>query len=132
MKLESGDILSFELEQRGMTLQFRDGDCGEDHEADTVTLDGVGAMRLMWGLRQIGQGMKPEFKTILEMVGPEGEFIDTCAGRTINPGHCMETGWFILDIAKQRGWDERLVRIGTTIPALKIINTKVTDALRDE
>ena len=33
--------------------------------------------------------MKPEFKTILEMVGPEGEFIDTCAGRTINPGHCM-------------------------------------------
>lgn len=59
--------------------------------------------------------MKPEFKTILEMVGPEGEFIDTCAGRTINPGHCMETGWFILDIAKQRGWDERLVRIGTTI-----------------
>ena len=27
----------------------------------------------------------------------------------------METGWFILDIAKQRGWDERLVRIGTTI-----------------
>ena len=59
--------------------------------------------------------MKPEFKTILEMVGPDGEFIDTCAGRTINPGHCMETGWFILDIAKQRDWDERLVRIGTTI-----------------
>ena len=59
--------------------------------------------------------MKPEFKSILEMVGPNGEFIDTCAGRTINPGHCMETGWFILDIAKQRDWDPRLVRIGTTI-----------------
>lgn len=71
MKLESGDILSFELEQRGMTLQFRDGDCGEDHEDDTVTLDGVGAMRLMWGLRQIGQGMKPEFKTIAD--GPDGK-----------------------------------------------------------
>ncbi|MBP5690392.1 MAG: AGE family epimerase/isomerase [Bacteroidales bacterium] len=59
--------------------------------------------------------MKPEFGTILEMVGPDGEFIDTCAGRTINPGHCMETGWFILDIAKARDWDPRLVRIGTTI-----------------
>ena len=59
--------------------------------------------------------MKPEFGSILEMVGPSGEFIDTCAGRTINPGHCMETGWFILDIAKSRGWDKRLVGIGTTI-----------------
>ncbi|MDE7125975.1 MAG: AGE family epimerase/isomerase, partial [Muribaculaceae bacterium] len=32
----------------------------------------------------------PEFKALLEMVGPEGEFIDTMAGRTINPGHCIE------------------------------------------
>ena len=59
--------------------------------------------------------MKPEFGTILEMVGPRGEFIDTMAGRTINPGHCMETGWFILDIAKSRGWDRDLVQMGTTI-----------------
>ena len=59
--------------------------------------------------------MKPEFGTILEMVGPEGEFIDTMAGRTINPGHCMETGWFVLDIAKSRGWDPELVKMGTTI-----------------
>ena len=59
--------------------------------------------------------MKPEFGTILEMVGPEGEFIDTLAGRVINPGHCMETGWFILDIAKGRDWDPELVKMGTTI-----------------
>ena len=59
--------------------------------------------------------MKPEFETILEMVGPQGEFIDTLAGRVINPGHCMETGWFILDIAKSRGWDPALVKMGTTI-----------------
>ncbi|MBR1705812.1 MAG: AGE family epimerase/isomerase [Bacteroidales bacterium] len=59
--------------------------------------------------------MKPEFETILEMVGPDGEFIDTLAGRTINPGHCMETGWFILDIAKSRGWAPDLVKMGTTI-----------------
>ena len=59
--------------------------------------------------------MKPEFKTVLEMVGPGGEFIDTLAGRVINPGHCMETGWFILDIAKGRGWDPELVKMGSTI-----------------
>lgn len=59
--------------------------------------------------------MHPEFKTILESVGPEGEFIDTCAGRTINPGHCIETGWFILDVARERGWDVNLVKMGTTI-----------------
>ena len=59
--------------------------------------------------------MNKEYKTILEMVGPHGEFIDTLAGRTINPGHCMETGWFILDVAKGRGWDKELVKMGTTI-----------------
>lgn len=59
--------------------------------------------------------MHPEFKTILEMVGPDGEFIDTCAGRTINPGHCMETGWFILDLARSRGNDQELIRMGTQI-----------------
>ena len=40
----------------------------------------------------------PEFKALLEMVGPDGEFIDTCNGRVINPGHCIETAWFIIVI----------------------------------
>ena len=59
--------------------------------------------------------MHSEFRTILEMVGPNGEFIDTLQGRTINPGHCMETGWFILSMAEERGMDPELVRTGTTI-----------------
>ena len=25
--------------------------------------------------------------------------------RTINPGHCIETSWFIMEEAKLRGWD---------------------------
>ena len=57
----------------------------------------------------------PEFHTILETVGPNGEFIDTCIGRTINPGHCMETGWFVLDVARHRGNDPELVKMGTQI-----------------
>ena len=47
--------------------------------------------------------VKPEFKCILETVGPNGEFIDTGAGRTINPGHGIETSWFLMDVAKARG-----------------------------
>ena len=46
--------------------------------------------------------MKPEFKAILETVGPNGEFIDSIPGRTINPGHSIETAWFILEEAKHR------------------------------
>lgn len=60
--------------------------------------------------------MKPEFKALLEMVGPNGEFIDTCNGRVINPGHCIETAWFLLEEAKHRGWEKEL-----TAQALQIL-----------
>jgi N-acylglucosamine 2-epimerase len=59
--------------------------------------------------------MRPEFKALIETVGPNGEFIDTNAGRIINPGHCIETAWFILEEAKHRGWDPELVKTGLTI-----------------
>ena len=58
----------------------------------------------------------PEFKALLEMVGPNGEFIDTLAGRVINPGHCIETSWFLMDVAMDRG-DKELVKT-----ALKILD----------
>ena len=61
--------------------------------------------------------MKPEFKALLEMVGPNGEFIDTINGRLINPGHCIETAWFLLEEAKHRGWDKEL-----TSQALQILD----------
>ncbi|PKM62553.1 MAG: N-acylglucosamine 2-epimerase [Firmicutes bacterium HGW-Firmicutes-21] len=69
---------------------------------------------------------KPELKCVLECVGPKGEFIDTPAGRTINPGHSIENSWFlmnqaiytkddellkkalnILDWSLELGWDKR-------------------------
>ena len=57
----------------------------------------------------------PEFKALLEMVGPNGEFIDTCNGRIINPGHCIETSWFIFEEAKYRNWDKDLVQMALQI-----------------
>ena len=41
-------------------------------------------------------------------MGPDGELIDTLAGRVINPGHCIETAWFLLEEAKHRGWDPEI------------------------
>lgn len=57
----------------------------------------------------------PEFKALLETVGPNGEFIDTMNGRTINPGHCIETSWFLLDVAMDRGGDKELINLALNI-----------------
>ncbi|WP_020613529.1 AGE family epimerase/isomerase [Sediminispirochaeta bajacaliforniensis] len=68
----------------------------------------------------------PSEEVVLEFSGPEGEIVDTPAGREINPGHSLETAWFlmeeyrysknhlyldramkIIDWAFARGWDTR-------------------------
>lgn len=57
----------------------------------------------------------PEFEALLETVGPNGEFIDTIIGRTINPGHCIETAWFLLEEAKYRSGDPQLTEVAVKI-----------------
>lgn len=54
--------------------------------------------------------MKPEFKAVLETVGENGEFIDTQMGRLINPGHAIETGWFILEEARHLNWNSDYIQ----------------------
>lgn len=61
--------------------------------------------------------MHPEVNALLETVGPDGELIDTMLGRTVNPGHCIETSWFLLEEARYRNWDEKIVK-----NALKILD----------
>lgn len=51
----------------------------------------------------------PEFKCLLETVGMNGEFIDTNMTRTINPGHCIETSWFLMEESMWRGWDKPIL-----------------------
>ena len=55
-----------------------------------------------------------EYKALLETVGPKGEFIDTINGRLINPGHCIETSWFLLDVAERKG-DKELQKLALQI-----------------
>lgn len=51
---------------------------------------------------------KEDKHCVLECVGPNGEFIDTPAGRTINPGHSMENAWFLMNEAIYSKDDELL------------------------
>lgn len=67
-------------------------------------------------ITEIGRDfLKPEFRCLLENVGPKGEFYDTLDGRQVNPGHSLEAGWFILDEARHRGNDPHLLRLGCQI-----------------
>jgi N-acylglucosamine 2-epimerase len=54
--------------------------------------------------------MKPEYKVLLENVGPEGEFLDEPDGREVNPGHAIETAWFIMEESRNRDNDQELLR----------------------
>jgi N-acylglucosamine 2-epimerase len=53
--------------------------------------------------------MRPEFKVLLENVGPNGEFLDQPDGREVNPGHAIETAWFIMEEARHRNNDPQLI-----------------------
>ena len=67
--------------------------------------------------------MHPEFKALLETVGPHGEFIDSNMGRTINPGHCIETAWFLLKF----WWPQTEAIIATLYAYLATGNEKYLD-----
>jgi len=47
--------------------------------------------------------VKPEKKVLLETVGENGEYLGTLPeGRCVNPGHAIETAWFIMEEGRQR------------------------------
>jgi N-acylglucosamine 2-epimerase len=50
----------------------------------------------------------PEKKALLETVSPDGIPMDGPEGRLVNPGHSLETAWFVLEEARIRQ-DRRLV-----------------------
>lgn len=58
--------------------------------------------------------LKPEFQALLEAVGPQGEFLDEPEGRVVNPGHAIESAWFILAEARYRR-DRQLLALGLKI-----------------
>ena len=56
------------------------------------------------------QFYKPEMGVLLETLAPDGEFVDDPEGRVINPGHALESAWFIMEEAVARGDKELMER----------------------
>jgi N-acylglucosamine 2-epimerase len=46
---------------------------------------------------------RPELGLILENIGLDGSFSDSFEGRLINPGHGLESMWFIMDLGERSG-----------------------------
>ena len=53
--------------------------------------------------------VKEDEQILLETVGPKGERINSPEGRLVNPGHSMETAWFLMTEAIHRK-DKELMR----------------------
>lgn len=47
--------------------------------------------------------VRPEHRALVEYVNLDGSFSDTPAGRTLVPGHAVESMWFQLEIFRARG-----------------------------
>jgi len=58
--------------------------------------------------------VRPEDGCVLEVVEPNGQRSDSLEGRTMNPGHAIESAWFIMEVARRRG-DAALARRATKI-----------------
>ena len=56
--------------------------------------------------------VKDDIECVMEQVAPDGSIIDHIDGRTLNPGHAIEGGWFILQEAKYRNNNPRLIALG--------------------
>ena len=52
---------------------------------------------------------RPELGLVVEHINADGTLSDTFDGRLINPGHTLETMWFVMDLARRRG-DEELIK----------------------
>jgi len=88
-----------------VTAQELRKNLGDQGYTETITKL-IGKIKSDW--------MKPEFKAVLENVGPDGSFLNHADGRIMNPGHAIEAAWFILDEAEYRG-DEEMKQTGLTI-----------------
>jgi hypothetical protein len=56
--------------------------------------------------------VKQDLQAVMEQVALDGSIVDHVDGRTLHPGHAIEGAWFIMEEAKHRGNDARLVRLG--------------------
>jgi N-acylglucosamine 2-epimerase len=78
-------------------------DCLQTDEYDQDTAEAVDTvMNKFWD---------PELKVMFENINEDGSFdLDSCEGRFVNPGHGLESMWFILQYAEKNGRDDLIGR----------------------
>jgi N-acylglucosamine 2-epimerase len=59
--------------------------------------------------------VRPERRALLETVAADGELLDSPQGRCANPGHALESAWFLLEEGRHRG-DRALIE--RTLPII--------------
>ena len=59
--------------------------------------------------------MKYDKKALLETVAPDGQMLDGPQGRCVNPGHAIETAWFIMEESRHRNAPELLEKACTIL-----------------
>lgn len=55
--------------------------------------------------------VKPDLRVVMESVAPNGDIVDHCDGRLLNPGHAIEGAWFIMQEGQHRD-NPDLIRLG--------------------
>lgn len=66
-------------------------------------------------LSQVKIFLYEEKKAVLEQCNPDGTLQDHFEGRQLNPGHAIESSWFILREAIERDNDKNLIELGLKI-----------------
>jgi N-acylglucosamine 2-epimerase len=79
---------------------------GEDPLYDSVIDEATRNVRELF--------MHPEIPALLETVAPDGSQLPGPVGRCVNPGHAIETAWFLMEEGDHRG-DRSLIDTGCTI-----------------
>ena len=64
---------------------------------------------------EIEKYLDEEKKAVLEQCAPDGTLQDHFEGRQLNPGHAIESSWFILREAIERDNDKNLIELGLKI-----------------
>jgi len=87
-------------------------EAGGDEGACNATIE--------WAAEEVlGTFVQRERRCLLETVLADGSILDTPEGRTVNPGHAIETSWFLMEEARHRGdecaLDEALEVLGWSL-----------------
>lgn len=98
-------------------LAFEMRECLGSHEYDESAEEAVKAVTSRF--------WNPDMRILFENINPEGSAfdLDSCEGRMINPGHGLESMWFMLQHAEQKGDKELIVRATDIIKGIMDFGT---------